>query len=167
MLPTVLHCHVDWPGLPRRPPAALCFDGEGALLLALWAMMNSVSLLSFELILLWASCKIETCSISWVMVDVWEFIVWFSEVNVIHDCWAIAGWKLALAWDFQVLIELLMVLTADSKSIIDSSSTLTFLHFGATSSTASPSQYSASKSEMAKLSISSLLLQTHSSFGSQ
>jgi len=148
-------------GLPWRPPADLHFDDEGVLLLVLWAMMNLVSLSSFKLILLWASCKIETCSVIWVMVNIWEFTVWFSEVNVMCNCWAVTGWKHALVWDFWVLIELIVVLTVDSESIIDSSSTLIFLHFGATSSTVSTSQYSASKSEMAKSRISSLLLQMH------
>ncbi len=46
-------CHHDAsPGLPRRLLAALCFNGEGVLVVADWAMMNSANLLSFELVLL-------------------------------------------------------------------------------------------------------------------
>jgi len=46
----VLGCHGSLLGLPQRPLATLCFDGEGVLLLADCAMMNLANLLSLELI---------------------------------------------------------------------------------------------------------------------
>jgi len=51
-LPAMLHHHDLSLGLPWRPLAALCFDGEGVLFVADWAIMNLANLLSFELILL-------------------------------------------------------------------------------------------------------------------
>jgi len=60
--------HVSWPRLPQRPPAALHFDWIGVVGLAACGIMNLVNLSSLELILVWVSCSIETCSVSWVIV---------------------------------------------------------------------------------------------------
>jgi len=45
-----LGTHESLLGLPLRPLAALCFDGEGVLFVADCAIMNLANLSSFELI---------------------------------------------------------------------------------------------------------------------
>jgi len=71
-LPALLSHHAAWPGLPQSPLAALCFDIVGIVGLATCAMMNLVNLSSFEFILLCTSCRMDTCSISYVIVDICE-----------------------------------------------------------------------------------------------
>jgi len=78
----VLSHHDLLPGLPWRPPAALHLDGDGVLLLADWAIMNSANLSSFELISLWASCKIETCSVNCMIIDTCKTMVCESCIVV-------------------------------------------------------------------------------------
>jgi len=74
-LPAALGCHDAFPGLPWRPLAAFLFDGDGVLLLADCAMMNLANLSSFEFILLCASCKMETCSVNCMIIDIWDVTV--------------------------------------------------------------------------------------------
>jgi len=141
--------HGAFPGLPQRPLAAFLFDGDGVLLLADWAIMNSANLLSFELILLWASCKIETCSVSCEMVDTCEVVVWVSKVlafvavEVFAAFWVVV---IAVRW---VRMDLMAVFTVDSESVTDSLSTLIFLCLVGIALAVSISQYRPSVSESA------------------
>jgi len=89
-LSAALGRHDALPGLPWRPPAAFLLDGDGVLLLAVCAMMNLANLLSFEFISLCASCRMETCSVSCVIVDVWDVTVCVSEVLALVACLAVA-----------------------------------------------------------------------------
>jgi len=129
--------------------------------------MNSANLSSFELILLWASCKIETCSVSCEMVDTCEVIVWVSKVVAFVAVEVFATfWVLVIAVR-QVLMELMAVSIVDSESVTDSLSILIFLHLVEIDSAVSISQYRLLASEIAWFNILSLLFHTHSSFGSQ
>jgi len=81
--------HDALPGLPWRPPAAFLFEGDGVLLLADCAMMNSANLSSFEFISLCTSCKMETCSVSCVIVDIWDVTVCVSEALALVACFVV------------------------------------------------------------------------------
>jgi len=124
--PAVQAHHGALPGLPQRPPEAFCLDGEGVLFVANWAMMNLVNLLSLEFFLLWTSSKIETCSISCVIVDVWECTIWLSVLLEVCPCTLVTMYCLLAALNIYVLSELIAVLMVESESIIDSSLTLIF-----------------------------------------
>jgi len=82
--------HAALPGLPQRPPAAFLLDGDGVLLLADCAIINLANLSSFEFISLCASCKMETCSVNCMIVDIWDVTVCVSEVLALVACFAVA-----------------------------------------------------------------------------
>jgi len=123
-LPALLHHHEAWPGLLLSSPATFHFNMVGDVGLAAWAIMNLVHLLSFEFVLLWASCSIETCSVNCMMVNICELTVFASavgavlRVSVAFDTVFCCGW--------QVLMELIAVFTVKMESDTDSSLTLIF-----------------------------------------